>query len=140
MIFFKSLLNLASLAAIFLSSKVLLFWWRISAIVEISRRRFLASALDIVLKDLRGASFKEQGFLPARFMAETRRSAWRTALASSSRSSACPKSLAPSGESKELVLFSVKNCWKRARLERVLSLLSKASADLVLEKDGDGRL
>ena len=120
------MLNLASLAAIFLSSKVLLFWWRISAIVEISRRRFLASALDIVLKDLRGASFKEQGFLPARFlnikgvavlldlcattyMAETRRSAWRTALASSSRSSACPRSLAPSGESRELVLFSVKN-------------------------------
>ena len=44
-------------------------------------------------------------------MAETRSSAWRAALASVLRSSACPSSLEPSGESRELVFSSVKN-WK----------------------------
>ena len=44
-------------------------------------------------------------------MAETRRRAWRAALASVLRSSACPSSLEPSGESRELVFSSVKN-WR----------------------------
>ena len=44
-------------------------------------------------------------------MAETRRSAWRAALASVLRSSACPSSLEPLGESRELVFSSVKN-WR----------------------------
>ena len=47
-------------------------------------------------------------------MAETRRSAWRAALASVLRSSACPRSLEPLGESSMLVFFSVKN-WTRRR-------------------------
>ena len=45
-------------------------------------------------------------------MAETRRRAWRAALASVLRSSACPSSLEPSGESRELVFSSVKN-WRK---------------------------
>ena len=44
-------------------------------------------------------------------MAETRRSVWRAALASVLRSSACPSSLEPLGESRELVFSSVKN-WR----------------------------
>ena len=56
---FKSLLNLASLAAIFLSlAMFLLLKWRNLAIAKVSWRRFLTSALDILM-DLRGASFKE---------------------------------------------------------------------------------
>ena len=44
-------------------------------------------------------------------MAETRRRAWRAAFASVLRSSACPSSLEPLGESRELVFSSVKN-WR----------------------------
>ena len=86
-------------------------------------------------------------------MAETRRSAWRAALASVLRSSAWPSSLEPSGESRALVFASVKNwrekmmflvvrtrmkritCWKRSRLERVLSSLLEASADLNMKNE-----
>ena len=51
------------------------------------------------------------GVVPFSYMAETRRRAWRAALASVLRSSACPSSLEPSGESRELVFSSVKN-WR----------------------------
>ena len=99
--------------------------------VAISSSLFLVSALERPM-DLREANFKEEpgGFLPVRFlrdsfwknfrlvqithMAETRRSAWRAALASVLRSSACPRSLEPLGESSMLVFFSVKN-WTRRR-------------------------
>ena len=52
-------------------------------------------------------------------MAETRRRAWRAALASVLRSSAWPSSLEPSGESKELVFSSVKN-WREKKMMLVV--------------------
>ena len=52
-----------------MSSKVLLFWWRISAMVAISSSLFLVSALERPM-DLREGNFKEEpaGFLPVRFL------------------------------------------------------------------------
>ena len=62
----------ASWAESFLSSKVLLFWWRISAMMAISSNLFLVSTLESPM-DLREASFKEEpeGFFPVRFLRDS---------------------------------------------------------------------
>ena len=108
--------------------------------VAISSNLFLVSTLERPM-DLREASFKEEpeGFFPVRFlrdsriwgfglqmthMAETRRSAWRAAFASTLRSSAWPSSLEPLGESRELVFSSVKN-WRGQMMMMVMRLKMK---------------
>ena len=80
-------------------------------------RRLLASQVPERFQ-IAGLSF---WFICITHMADTRRSTWRAAFASTLRSSAWPSSWQPLGESRELVFSSVKN--RREKLTMVVVMM-----------------